>query len=294
MGFLQMTDKPTTAAGYSASYTDLVLGTCLYVATKLGDLMDDLVIVGGLVPSLLIQQDHLPEDASHAGTRDLDIGLSLAMLEGGHYQTLTERLRRAQFKQDFNEQNNLTRQRWRMKGEHNIPLDFLIQPSHTDDQGGKLRNIEPDFAAVITPGLHLAFQDREAIPISGRTIAGEEASRPIWVCGPGAYVVLKALAFRERGENKDAYDLYYVARNYGSSPADVASRLKPLLEDCQAKKALGILEEDFLSHDGVGPRRVAEFIKGAPDNDIQADVVGFIKQLLVAEGDPAIRLPRSP
>ena len=93
-------------------------------------------------------------------------------------------------------------------------------------------------------------------------------------------VVLKALAFRDRGENKDAYDLYYVVRNHGSSPADVTSRLKPLLEDFQAKKALRILTEDFLDRDSLGPHRVATFIKGVPDDDIQAEVVGFIKQLL--------------
>lgn len=275
-----MTDKPTTASGYPAGYTELVRETCLYVATKLGDLMKDLVVVGGLVPSLLIKQDQLSEETSHAGTRDLDIGLSLAILEGGHYQTLTERLRRAQFVQDVNDRDNPTRQRWRTDGEHKIPLDFLIQPSRKDDEGGRLRNIEPDFAAVITPGLHLAFQDREAVTISGRTIAGEQATRSIWACGPGAYVVLKALAFRERGENKDAYDLYYLVRNYGSRPADVASRLEPLLEDLLARKALRILQEDFLDRDSLGPLRVAKFIKGEFDEDIQADVVGFVRQLL--------------
>ena len=57
-------------------------------------------------------------------------------------------------------------------------------------------------------------------------------------------------------------------------------QLGRLPEDCQAKKALRILQEDFLNRGSLGPRRVAEFIKGAPDDDIQADVVGFIKQLL--------------
>jgi len=33
--------------------------------------------------------------------------------------------------------------------------------------------------------------------------------------GPGAFVVLKALAFKGRGENKDAYDLYHLVRNFG-------------------------------------------------------------------------------
>ena len=54
-----MTDKPTTAAGYGGGQTELVRATCLYVATKLGDVMDELVVVGGLVPSLLVKQEDL-------------------------------------------------------------------------------------------------------------------------------------------------------------------------------------------------------------------------------------------
>ena len=42
-----MADKPTTAAGYRPEHVALVRSTCLYVATKLGDLMDDLVVIGG-------------------------------------------------------------------------------------------------------------------------------------------------------------------------------------------------------------------------------------------------------
>jgi hypothetical protein len=64
-------NKPPTAAGYSPGFTAKVRATCLYVATKLGDLIDDTVVVGGLVPSLIID---VPADA-HVGTTDLDIGL---------------------------------------------------------------------------------------------------------------------------------------------------------------------------------------------------------------------------
>ena len=58
-----MADKPTTAAGYRPEHVALVWSTCLYVATKLGDLMDDIVVVGGLVPSLLVDQEQLPAGA---------------------------------------------------------------------------------------------------------------------------------------------------------------------------------------------------------------------------------------
>ena len=73
-------------------------------------------------------------------------------------------------------------------------------------------------------------------------------------------------------------------RNYGAGVEDVASRLVPLLGDPSAQQALEYLREDFRAHDGVGPRRVAEFLSGAPDDLIQADVVGFIGQLIARLG----------
>ncbi len=107
-----MPDKPTTAAGYERGQVELVRATCLYVATKLGDLMDELVVVGGLVPSLLIPPEDLPQGADvHVGTMDLDVGLTLTLLDEGRYKTLTERLRRAGFAQDVNDKGNPTRQR---------------------------------------------------------------------------------------------------------------------------------------------------------------------------------------
>ena len=76
---------------------------------------------------------------------------------------------------------------------------------------------------------------------SGQTIVGEDATREIWVCGPGAFVVLKSLAFDLRGENKDAYDLFYVLRNYGACLEDVVERLRPLLGDENTTRAIEIL-----------------------------------------------------
>ena len=161
-----------------------------------------------------------------------------------------------------------------------MTIDFLIPPSRSDDVGGKIRNIEKDFAALIAPGLHLAFQDRVQVPLHGRTIQGETAKRKIWICGAGAFIILKALAFAARGENKDAYDLYYVLRNYGAGVKDVAARLKPILGDDYARQAIDILRRDFSDHEALGPRRVAMFLYGNPDEAVQADVVGFVADLL--------------
>lgn len=276
-----MADKPTTAAGYTPEHLELVRATCLYVATKLGNLMDDLVIVGGLAPSLLIDQVNLPDGVdAHVGTTDLDVGLTVALLDQQRYTALTERLRRAGFSPDVNEDGNPTRQRWKIEETVKVTVDFLIQPTLPDDQGGRLRDIETDFAALIAPGLHLAFVDRLRVTLSDKTIRGEDATRDVWVCGAGAYIILKALAFGIRGENKDAYDLFYVLRNFGAGTRDVADALRPLLGDDSTTQALEILGRDFLDHDAVGPRRVAEFLSFGPDDAIQADVVGLAGELL--------------
>jgi hypothetical protein len=276
-----MRSKPNRATGYDRGQTEHVRATCLYVATKLGDLCDDTVIIGGLVPSLLVDQRVIQSaDDHHAGTMDLDVGLALTILDDQRYQALTQRFRQAGFTQDENDKGQPTRQRWKIDGQARVTVDFLIAPTLPDDKPGRLRNIEQDFAAWIAPGLHLAFADRERVHLDGKTIFGEAASRDIWVAGPAAFVVLKALAFRGRGENKDAYDLFYVLRYLSAGLPAIARRLEPHSEDPSAREALAVLREDFAEVDSVGPRRVSEFLLGAPDDALQADARGLVLDFL--------------
>lgn len=275
--------KPSTAAGYPAGQVELVRATCLTVATVLGDLMDDLVVIGGFVPSLLIDQANLAEGIeAHVGTLDLDIGMSLAVFDDGHNQAVAERLRNAKFEPDENESGNKVPQRWRMKGQGKVTIDFLIPPSLPGDRGGKIRHLDSDLAAIIAPGLDVAFEDRQTISIDGFTLSGEKAARNITVCGPGAYVVLKTLAFRNRGENKDAYDLYYVIRNFGNGITDVVERFLTIGPNESCDLALNILRDDFFDPSSVGPRRATAFLRGEDvlDDDLQAEVAGFARSFV--------------
>ncbi|MEI8045076.1 MAG: hypothetical protein WCL11_26930 [Verrucomicrobiota bacterium] len=275
-----MPDKPTTAAGYPPGQLERVKSTCLYLATKLGDLMPELVVVGGLVPALLINQDNLADNVPpHVGTLDLDLGLAFALVGEQRYQAVAERLRLAKFRPDVNEAGKSTRQRWRIS-EPPVTVDFLIEPENPDAKPGSLFPLANDWAAIVAPGLHLAFKNYHILTLRGQTILEETAARDVRVCGAGAFVALKALAFRSRGDNKDAYDLFYLLRNYGRGISDVVAQLRPLLQDASAAQALHYLAADFLDFDSVGPRRVAEFLYGRPDPETQADAVGFVRQLI--------------
>ena len=129
-----MAKKPQHASGYSPAETALVREACLYVFTKLGDYVDDVVIAGGMAPSLLIDQDNLADGVeAHAGTLDLDVGFSLGILSDERYKAISERLREAGYEQDTNEAGKQTRQRWKLEvaGKGKVTIDFLIPPTKT-------------------------------------------------------------------------------------------------------------------------------------------------------------------
>jgi hypothetical protein len=68
-------DKPRQSGGYRREETEQVEQACLTLAVTLGALLDRLCIVGGLVPSLLIDHQIGPDPETgegHSGTNDLD------------------------------------------------------------------------------------------------------------------------------------------------------------------------------------------------------------------------------
>lgn len=103
----------------------------------------------------------------------------------------------------------------------------------------------------------------------------------MWVCGAGAFTVLKALAFKGRGENKDAYDLLYVLQNFGTQyVVDVARALQPLLDDAVTKEALEILQADFCTPISLGPMRAAAFFERTGDEAYRSDLSAAVLELL--------------
>jgi predicted nucleotidyltransferase len=255
---------------------------CLHVATILGDILDEIVVVGGLVPYLIIDQTGAPE--AHVGTRDLDLGLSLAVLDDERYREISARLRDRGFEPGRTEQGNVTRQTWTLPGQR-ITIDFLIPRVEAGPSPGKLQSLEGDFAAIVTAALPLAFTDYDAVTIDDSTLADEVASRTVNVCGPAAFVAMKAHAIRLRAKDKDAYDLVYVLKHYGDGTVEeVASRYVVFAEVEEAKEALDILRADFASEKHLGAVRAARFRAGRSDPALQADAFGYVQEFLKRVG----------
>jgi hypothetical protein len=239
-----------------------------------------MVVVGGLVPTLLCPLEKLAEGVeAHVGTQDLDLGLSLALLNGDRYTPLVDQLRNAGFKPDRTGNDGPANHRWKHQLDL-VTVDFLIHPTEPGHAESTTRVIEESLSAVLTPTLPLAFLDRQKISLTGKTLRGEDVTRDIWVCGPGAFVVMKAHAIRGRGKLKDAYDLFYVLRSYGKRYVEeVATAMRPLLDHPTTRGALEIIKTDCTTITGIGPTRAAEFL-GRSDDAYRSDLAGAATELL--------------
>ena len=267
-------DERKTMQDYSPETYERVCRTLLHVATILGEWMEQVTLIGGVVPSLLVPASTLPEGMNpHPGTADLDFGLQLSVLTDEGYATISELLRAAGYRPMEKEEDRIRRQTWRTDPALGavVTIDFLIARSPRQPPATRVQNLEPDFAALIADGLQLVERDKRKIPISGLTIRGERAERSIWVCGPASFIVLKARAIHLREKPKDAFDLHYVLMNVEGGVASVADSLRRMLDDKDAAEAMAFLRQAYQTIDSIGPARAAFFLNGARTTDTQDD-----------------------
>lgn len=276
-------EKPQYASGYTSSQLELSKRTLLQVAVALGDYLNDVVLVGGLVPVLLIKQDEVAvgEDL-HVGSIDVDLGLDFGIVSEERYDALTERLKKRGFEPDTNQAGNLTKQRWKFSSNpSSVVVDFLVDKTQSEEaEWGTIMHLTPELGAIRTLGLNLAFQDAVACQVNGQTLEGDSVTRTIPVCGPAAFIILKALAFRNRAEPKDAYDLGYVLHHFTDGPVAIAQRLMAFTDHPALNQALNVLREDFADETSIGPRSASRFLYTNIDPAYVADITGDITLLL--------------
>jgi hypothetical protein len=277
--------RRTKATDYSPNDLLLVRQTCLYIFSHLpGELVEQITVVGGLVPSLLIKDPPSPGEY-HLGTADLDIGLRIGSQGVNQYERLTAVLGDLKFEPERTKDGKAAGVRWRLNRDDVPEVLIDILPAVLDRDREQLAQLD-------LPGIELsartgfALLDRERVELSGECIVtGEHRDESLWVCGPGAYIVIKALTFVQRNLKKDAYDLYYVLRNYGAGVQDVFPHIAPLMSGSRdAQRALTILHDDFADPNGDGAIAVPLFLYGRADDELQADVAGFTNQLLASLG----------
>lgn len=105
-----------------------------------------------------------------------------------------------------------------------------------------------------------------------------------------ALLAMKGYAIAKRDKPKDAYDIYYCARNYPGGVDELVSATMPFLKVGAAQTGYGHIASKFRTDEDYGPTCVREFVDGSallglrtPDQ-WQQDAFGQVHAWLVGLG----------
>jgi hypothetical protein len=222
-------------------------------------------LVGGLAPRYIVGK--LPEGAAaHVGTTDVDLVIELVLGDATFraYRALETNLRSAGFER-------LDSCTWVAEVSGlKVRLEFLCDTTEVEPgrifmpTGQQVGGV----GAFNIPGAALVAEDFRAHELEAERFDGTGLSRvTLRVAGLLPFVVLKVLAFQERHENKDSYDLVFCLLNYASGPenAGAAAAASPVRDRPFVVDALELLGERFADVGDDGPGAYAAFLADPSD-----------------------------
>ncbi len=270
--------KPATFDGYSDQYTVECERVLVTLLRGLGPWKESVFLVGGLTPRYLVAA-RPPEVPAHAGTLDVDIVIDLQILaDTAGYHTLEESLRAMNFKRSTNESGQRLSWRWQTRTESGARMVVELLADAPDIAGGKVEPLptEGNISALNIPHSSIVFEMHQVAEIRAELLGdGGHTVEVVRHADLVSFTCLKAFAFDQRFERKDAHDLIYCIEHAEDELDGVAQMFRNALEgkhgaviwDC-----LSILRNRFAGNGKVegyrkdGPVAVARFELGEGDD----------------------------
>jgi len=285
-------NKPNTLSGYSEQVTRDCERVLVTLLRHLGPWKNSIFLIGGLTPRYLVPAKP-PEVPPHAGTLDVDVVIDLFILEDTEaYRTLEENLKRIGFERAENEKGQKQSWRWKIKTEAGttIVLEFLADEPALG--GGKVGPLPThgQISALNIPHASIVFDLYDTVEIQAELL-GENglASETIRFANIVSFTCLKALAFEDRLERKDAHDLVYCIENAPNGLQAVVNAFREQIGGKHADvlhSALSILQNRFASDTNAegyqkdGPVAVARFEFG---QEADTREIRILRQRTVAD-----------
>ncbi|HEV7340528.1 MULTISPECIES: antitoxin [Sphingopyxis] len=182
----------------------------------LGPWKDSVFLVGGLAPRYLVTA-RPPKVPKHAGTGDVDIVVDVGILTTTEaYSTLEENLKAMNFERAENEKGAKQSWRWRAEIEDGTTMILEFLADSPELGGGKVKELPSDgnVSALNIPHASMVFDHHGTVEITADLLNGKgRATEVVRYADIVTFTCLKAFAFDQRFERKDAHDLIYCIEN---------------------------------------------------------------------------------
>lgn len=297
--------KPLTLEGYSEQVTRDCERVLVTLLRNLGPHRKSLVLIGGLTPRYLVPE-RPPVVPQHAGTLDIDVVIDLVVLEDTEaYRTLEANLKKIGFDRGENDKGQKVNWRWKVRMEDGTNIILELLADHPDLRGGRAQPIsgEGQISALNIPYTSIVFDLFDTARVTAELLGKNgQATETIKHANIVSFTCLKAIAYNDRQERKDAHDLVYCLEHVPNTLAEVATKFQNPINGKHRDvllHSLELLRSRFATDknaDGYlkdGPVSVAKFELGEDDDTREAralrqrEASTVIESLLEAiEGQP--------
>lgn len=250
--------EPDTALDYGDREVRAARSVLIELGQILGVWRDGYVVVGGAVPWLLLEG----AKPRHIGTLDIDLDLNPEVLAEGEYAKLVQTLESRGYERNDKELKPFQLRR-SFKVDAGEPVGVLVDLLMPRGEKGD-RNKEK-----LVEGLKVQGADGGSVPlvhnttivIEGEMPDGRKNSVELRVATIPALLVMKGYAIAGRDKKKDAYDIYFSARNFPGGPKALAGACADLIGDATARKGYENIAQKFRSEGDYGPATVRMFLE---------------------------------
>jgi len=241
-----------TQADYSGKQIEAARSVMLELTRLLGEYRDDIVVIGGWVPELLL--------SGHVGSIDVDLALNHLKLQEAGYATIERLLISNGYRKSSMQPYMFYRTVAVGGDEIDVEVDLLAGEYEGTGKSHRHQNVQ-NIKARKARGCELAFDLTSEITLSGYLPNGAKDTVRIRVASIVPFIVMKGMALYDRLKEKDAYDIYFCLRNYPGGVDAIVQEFRPHVSHGLVKEALGKIGEKFATHEHVGPIHVADFLE---------------------------------
>ncbi|MFP4641901.1 MAG: hypothetical protein ACLFPU_06965 [Dehalococcoidia bacterium] len=247
--------------------------------TILGEYRDNIVLVGGSVPPLLIPS----AEKEYPGTLDIDLALDFENISSIAYKTIVKTLESRGYYQG-SEQPFIFYRDVEIKPGETTRIQVDLLGGEYGGTGTKHRHQRVQDAQVRKArGCDLVFDAPLTVKLEGTLPNGATNEVSIKIPSVGPFLVTKGMALWGRLKEKDAFDIYFCCRYFPSGIEALADAIKPVIGNRLAKEGLGKIKARFNEVSGVGPVGVADFMELEDQEErgrIQREAFEFVNKLM--------------
>jgi hypothetical protein len=242
-----------TRRDYTAEAVEAAHGVMIELLHILGEYRDDIAVIGGWVPSLLIPD----ANESFVGSMDVDIALDHRKIHSDGYKTILKLLLENGYRRG---PQPFTFIRTVAAGNRtlNVEIDLLAGEYEGTGKSHRSQRVQ-DVLPRKARGCDLAFELFEMKTIDGVLPSGGKDSVDVKVAAIVPFLTMKGMALSGRLKQKDPYDIYYCLKYYPGGLEMIADLFRPHIGNKLVHEGLMKINKCFASPEHVGPKSIADF-----------------------------------